>query len=130
MNSTAAIIFYSKLGFFTLNLAEELNKVNSFISHNTSIVQNFIRGHSLPFKYSEIGLVFFAIQAKIYEKVIFARSAGCYGKVIKKQSTRVFIQLPSFSIYVLSALASATLGLSSKKYFRKMTKAGHARYIN
>ena len=111
------IIFYSKLGFFTLNLAEELGKVNSFVSHNTTKMQNFTRGNSLPFKYSEIGLVFFAIQTKAYEKAIFARSAGCYGKVIKKQVTRVFVQLPSFSIYVLSSLASATLGLSSKKYF-------------
>lgn len=130
MNFTGAIIFYPKLGAFTLGSLEELSNINSFVYHNTTVKQKLQRGYSLPFTYANIGFVFFAIQTKIHTWALFAWSAGCYGKILKKQTTRVFIQLPSLFVYVVSPLASATLGIASKKYFWKMSKAGHSRYLD
>jgi ribosomal protein L2 len=69
----------------------------------------------LCLKNSKIGLVLFAIQSYKDKQAKLARSAGCYSKILKISDGKVFLQMPSLKIYVISDLCSATLGLSSKR---------------
>jgi len=129
MNATSGIVFYPKIGTFTINLLAENQEPTSFLMHNTSTLNSNIRGNSIPMLWTEIGYTIFALQIKKFDKVRLVKAAGCYAKVIKKSFDGVYIQLPSSKIYIISRFASGTLGLSSKRNFRKMTKAGESRYI-
>ena len=129
MSSTLGVIFYARLGIFSLGQLEELQDVNSFIFHDTLKQSTFTWGKSIVLQNAHIGLTFFSIQREFLKKSIFAWSAGCYSKILKISEEAVFMQLPSSLIYALAPLSSATLGLSSKRYFLKMTKAGDAWHI-
>lgn len=129
MNFTCSMVFYPSLGVFSLNPAEELHDENFFFKHTTKNDGIFQKGNSIFLQNSKIGLILFSIQAHKNKQSTFARSSGCYGKVIKKSYNRVYIQLPSSKIYITSELGSATLGLSSKWNLRKLTKAGESIYM-
>lgn len=129
MNFTASMVFYPGFGIFSFNPCEDLHEENFFIKHSTTLTNLYEWGNSIFLKNSKIGLILFAIQAHFSKQANFARSAGCYGKVIKKSYNWVYIQLPSTKIYIVSSLGSATLGLSSKKNFRKLVKAGQSVYL-
>lgn len=129
MNFTTSMTFYPGFGIFSLNPSEDLHEENCFIKHTTKFIPSYIRGDSIFLKNSKIGLILFAIQAHWNKQATFAWSSGCYGKIIKKSFHWVYVQLPSSKIYIISELGSATVGLSSKKNFWKLVKAGESIYI-
>lgn len=129
MNFTVSMVFYPSIGLFSFNPAEDLHDENFFLKHKTKNDGIFQWGNSIFLWNSKIGLVLFSIQANKNKQATFARSSGCYGKIIKKSYNRVYIQLPSFKIYITSALGSATLGLSSKKNLWHLTRAGESVYM-
>jgi len=130
MNFTSALVFYPGLGLISINPLEDLHEPFSFIRHTTYFTSMLPRGDSLILKNSKIGLVIFSIQSYKTKLSRFARSSGCYGKILKKSDGKIFVQLPSSKIYIISEMCSATLGLSSKKNFWKLVKAGESRYIS
>ena len=116
MNFLSAWTFYPSIGIFTINHVENLQELNCFVQHDTAANLVYKRGNSLILKNTKIGNVIFSIQSYKNKQAKFARSSGCYGKIIKKRYDKIFVQLPSLQIYVISDKGSATLGLSSKKY--------------
>lgn len=128
MNFLTALTFYPKFGFFAINSVEDLHELNCFIRHDTIPTSNYIWGNSLLLIHTKIGNVIFSIQSHKNNQANLARSSGCYGKIIKKTYDKVFVQLPSLKIYIISNKGSATLGLSSKKFLWKFRKAGESIY--
>ena len=128
MNFISALTFYPSIGIFTVNHVENLHELNCFIWHNTSPQKEYIWGNSLPLTLTKIGNVIFSIQSHKNKQAKIARSSGCYGKIIKKWFGKIFLQMPSLKIYVISDKGNATLGLSSKKNLRTLTKAGETIY--
>ncbi len=128
MNFLSAWTFYPSIGIFTINHVENLQELNCFVQHDTAANLVYKRGNSLILKNTKIGNVIFSIQSYKNKQAKFARSSGCYGKIIKKRYDKIFVQLPSLQIYVISDKGSATLGLSSKKYLWSLVKAGETIY--
>lgn len=129
MNFSTGLVFYPIIGLFSINLLEQFHEITSFIKHNTTCKNNYIRGDSVVLKNANIGLVLFGIQSQFSKKMKFARSAGCYTKIIKKSLGKIYIQLPSYSIYIIPETTAGTVGLSSKKILWKLTKAGQSWYL-
>lgn len=129
MNFTAGLVFYPVAGVFSVNLLEELHDVCSFLIHNTTSINVNIWGNSLVLRNANIGFVIFSVQTQFAKKAIIARSSGCYAKILKKTQYKIFLQLPSMTIYTVAATSAATLGLSSKWFLRRMQKAGEARHM-
>lgn len=129
MNFTAGLIFYPIVGLFAVNPLEDLHDVCTYLIHNTTSIKCNIWGNSLVLKNGNIGFVIFSVQTQFTKKAILAWSAGCYTKIIKKSQGWIFLQLPSMLIYTVSEMSSGTLGLSSKRFLRWMTKAGEARHM-
>lgn len=129
MNFTSGLVFYPSVGIFTLNQLEHLHDINTQVLHSTLSQSPIVWTQSFILKNANIGIVLFSIQTQPYKSVKFARSAGCYGKIIKQTRLHTFIQLPSLIIYIVSSRCSATAGLSSKKFFWKFFKAGHSWYM-
>jgi hypothetical protein len=128
MSSTLGLVFYPLVGLFSINPLENTHETNSFLLHNTTTDKVNIRGNSFVLANANLGFIVFAIQSWVSYPAVLARAAGCYAKIVKKNDFSVFVQLPSTLIYAIPRLVSATLGLSSKKFFLKMTKAGQSRY--
>lgn len=128
MNFTSALTFYPNIGIFTINHVENLQELNCFVQHDTATNLTYKWGNSLILKNTKIGNVIFSIQSYKNKQANFARSSGCYGKVIKKWYEKIYVQLPSLKIYVISDKGCATLGLSSKKYLWTLRKAGETIY--
>lgn len=126
MNFTAGLIFYPVMGLFSVNILDDLHDVCSFLKHNTTTINVNVRGNSLVLRNGNIGFVVFCVQTQFAKKSLIAWSAGCYAKILKKSEGKIFLQLPSLYIYTVSENSSATLGLSSKRFLRRMTKAGQA----
>jgi len=63
MNFLTALVFYPKVGIFTINSVEDLQELNCFVRHVTLANQNYKRGNSLVLKNTKIGNVIFSIQS-------------------------------------------------------------------
>jgi large subunit ribosomal protein L2 len=89
-------------------------------------------GNSLPLKNIPVGTIIHNIEIKLNKGGQYARSAGTYGKIIRKENGKSLIRLNSNREIEISSDCFCTIGaLSNKNYTNiKIGKAGRSRWLN
>lgn len=89
-------------------------------------------GNSLPLMNIPVGTIVHNIEIKPGKGGQYARAAGCYAKVIKKEEGKTLLRLNSGKQIEISSDCFSTIGYVSKKEHsnRQIGKAGRSRWLN
>lgn len=117
-NAQLIYIYYPDFLFFNFQLREETQQIMDNIKY-FSIPENFTPGISMKLYDMPTGSILFKIQLISFYKSSFARAAGCFCKILKKEKNFVLVQLPSKIIYLFNNRISGTLGISAKSVLNK-----------
>lgn len=108
-----------------------LNKDDEIISSEKENTPIKI-GNSLPLTNVPIGTIIHNIEITPGKGGQYARSAGCYAKVIKKEKGKTLLRLNSGQQIEISSSCFCTIGYVSKKEHRncQIGKAGRSRWLS
>lgn len=129
LHNSLSVMFFPWLGLLTTQISYENAWVTDWVNYPTWFATNLKNGSNFFLQQLEIGSLIFLLQIEIYRKSIFIWSGGCFGKILKKISNMLYIQLPSSLIYIIPQLCVTTLGISQKKEIFKLKWAGDSRYF-
>lgn len=131
-NANIALICYSN-GIFSYIIATEGLKVGQYVITNDGLNygKKVIKLGSV-FKLADlnVGDIVHNIENKPGEGAKFARAAGCYGQILKKEDEQVLIKLNSGEKRLFSINCFCTLGVVSNVEIgmKKLYKAGQNRW--
>jgi len=117
------------LGVHNLNIGSTVYSYNNINNNYLS----YKKGYSNKLLYLVTGSVIHNVEYYPGKGGIFIRSAGTYGKIIKKylNLNKVLIELPSKTKFYTSLYSNATLGMVSNSFHNKVNlgKAGRNRWL-
>lgn len=125
INSIFSFIFFPKYGIFSILPAEDTVRLSSTYIHDVFSKELAI-GHSTILQNLSIGEIIFLLQTKHCKPATVSRSSGMFCKILKKTSSRAFIQYPSKVVSIVPLAMSASKGTSKWVNLEKLRKAGQS----
>ncbi len=134
-SSFISLIVYKNYVCRYILSVQYLNTGEMITSYHSNFLYELMykKGDSNKLIYLPIGAIVHNIELWPNNGGIYIRSAGTYGKILKKlfNCNKVLIQLPSNSLIYVSLYSSATLGVVSNINYNKIVygKAGRNRWL-